>query len=397
MAPSLSQEFRLAAACSIWPPSPRRDDAIRKASAGPIDWARFLRIVRRQGMIGLAHDGLNRAQIRLPTDIAREIAEHAAALVRENLALSTEAGRLHRLFAESDLPVLFIKGVSLAKLVYRNLGIRQGKDIDLLVAPASLPAATALVEHAGYCRFIPPAEASSATLELLMSLRKDFGYIHEQSRRQLELHWRLFFNPHFVNETSFMASSQVVPLSETIGLRTLGQDDLFIYLCAHGALHWWYQLKWLADIGALLKSVPMNGIERYYRAAEVRGLGRPAAQAILLCHRLFGTEVPDQLLATFRASATLRWLESTALSAMTAGNGELEPKDLLFGTTRGSLSCFLLRHDWRYWLAELKLHSICEADVLTVTLPPRLQFLYPPLRLPLWLWRHRVRHGGPAR
>jgi hypothetical protein len=77
---------------------------------------------------------------------------------------------------------------------------------------------------------------------------------------------------------------------------------------------------------------------------------------------------------------------------MTAGNGEIEPRDISFGTTRGSLSCFLLRENWRYWLAELKLHSVSEADVLTLSLPTRLQFLYPLLRLPLWLWRHRVRH-----
>ena len=117
-------------------------------------------------------------------------------------------------------------------------------------------------------------------------------------------------------------------------------------------LHWWYQLKWLADVGALLASTPTNSVERHYQAAEARGLDQPAALAILLCHRLLGTAVPDRLLATFRASTTLRWLESTALNAMTAGNGEIEPKDISFGTTRGSLSCFLLRLNWRYWLAE---------------------------------------------
>ena len=52
---------------------------------------------------------------------------------------------------------------------------------------------------------------------------------------ELELHWRLFLNPHFMDETSLFVSSRVVPLSEKIGLRTLGEDDLFPYLCAHGA------------------------------------------------------------------------------------------------------------------------------------------------------------------
>ena len=296
--------------------------------------------------------------------------------------------QLQRLFAEANLTVAFIKGISLAKLAYGNLGLRHSKDLDLLVAPGSFPAAAVLVERAGYRRVDPPSGISDARLRLLMSMRKDFGYVHEHTQSEIELHWRLFCNPHFMDETSLLASSRVVPLSETIGLRTLGEDDQFTYLCAHGALHWWYQLKWLADIGALLGSAPMN-IERHYQAAEARGLGRPAALAILLCNRLLGTVVSDQLLATFRASTTLRWLKSTALNAMTAGSAEIEPRHVSFGTTRGSLSCFLLRQSWRYWLAEMKTHSVCEADVLTVSLPSRVQFLYSLLRLPLWLWRHR--------
>ncbi len=395
MALSTSREFLLAAACSIWPPSNRRTEAIRgAAAAGPLDWARFLLVVRRHRVVGLVHDGLSRAQLGIPPDIAHELAEQASALLRGNLALAAEAVRLQRLFAEANLPVAFIKGVSLGKLAYGNLGLRHGKDLDLLVVPESFPAAAALVERAGYRRFAPPAEVSDAYLRLLMPLRKDFGYVHEQSRRELELHWRLFLNPRFMDESSFMATSRDIPLSETIGLRTLGEDDLFAYLCAHGALHWWYQLKWLADVGALLARAPMTDVERHYQAAEARGVGRAAAQAILLCHRLLGTAVPGRLLATFRASATLQWLESTALKAMTAGNSEIEPRDMSFRTTRGSLSCFLLGQSWRYRLAELKIHAVCEADVLTVPLPGRFQFLYPLLRLPLWLWRHRPRHGG---
>jgi hypothetical protein len=391
MAPVLSREFLLVAACSIWPPSRRRIDAIRQAAAGPIDWDRFLRVVRRHRVVGLVHDGLRSAQISVPTNVSSIVAEQAAALVRKNLALAAEAARLQGLFEEANVTVVFVKGVSLAKLAYGNLGIRHSQDLDLLVPPDSFPTATSLMERAGYHRFNPSAAVHGDQLLQLMTMRKDFGYVHERGEPQLELHWRLFLNPRFLDETSLFVPSRIVPLSENIGLRTLGKDDLFIYLCAHGALHWWYQLKWLADVGALLARSPMNDVERLYQAAEARGLGRPAALAILLCHRLLRTAVPDRLLATFRASRTLRWLESTAVSAMTAGKGEIEPKDISFGTTRGSLSCFLLREDWRYWLAELKLHSVCEADVLTVSLPGSLQFLYPLLRGPLWLWRHRAR------
>jgi len=57
------------------------------------------------------------------------------------------------------------------------------------------------------------------------------------------------------------------------------------------------------------------------------------------------------LMATLAKTAAVRWLQATALDAMTTGHGEREPREKRFGTTRGSLSTFLLNPSWRYWLA----------------------------------------------
>jgi Uncharacterised nucleotidyltransferase len=201
----------------------------------------------------------------------------------------------------------------------------------------------------------------------------------------------LFLNPHAMAEDSITAASRVVPLSTAAGLRTLGEEDLFAYLCMHGALHWWNRLKWLADVNALIVSTPEDDVERLVRAAEARGAGRAAAQALLLCRRLLGTPLPARLVAMLEKSATVRWLEATALSAMTSGQGEQDPHDVRFGTTRGSLSTCLLSRSWRYRLAELNLHLTNQTDVLTMPLPERLRFFYPLLRLPLWVWRHAAK------
>ena len=385
--------FRLASACAMWPPSDRRTDVIRTAAAGPFDWPRFLRVARRHQVIGLVHEGLTHARPDVPREIVGEIGTQAATLVRKNLAMAAEALRLQRLFDDADLPVLFVKGAALAVLAFGNLGLRSGQDIDLLVGSETLPAATALIMRAGYSRFDPPADISDARLRLIMPLRKDLGFVHQATGVRIELHWRLFLNPHAMTETSMMAASQVVPLAGSGGLRTLGDEDLFAYLCMHGALHWWYRLKWLADINALLAATSEDRVECLVGAAEVRGAGRAAAQALLLCRRLLGTPLPDRLIATLARSSTVRWLEATALNAMTTGHGQLEPREARFGTTRGSLSTFLLRRSWRYRLAELNVHLTNPTDVLTMPLPKYLRFLYPVLRLPLWAWRHAVRRG----
>jgi Uncharacterised nucleotidyltransferase len=305
--------------------------------------------------------------------------------------------RLQRLFDEARLPVLFVKGSSLAMLVFGNLGLSGSQDIDLLVPWEALPAATELVTRAGYRRFDPPPGISEAQLRQLLPLRRDLGFVHQTTGLPIELHWRLFGNPHAMAEDSIMAASRKVLLTGAMGLHTLGDEDLFAYLCMHGARHWWNRLKWLADVNALLAFTPGDRIEHLVRAAEVRGTGRAAAQALLLCRRLLGATLPAQLTATLGKSATVRWLEATALQAMTTGHGEQDPHKARFGTTRGSFSTFLLSGGWRYRLKELNLHLNNQTDMLTMPLPERLRFLYPFLRLPLWVLRHAAKRSDKAK
>jgi len=393
MARSFPAEFRLAAACAMWPPSDRRTESIRAAASAPLDWPRFLRVAQRHWVVGLAHQGLTEARLAVPPEVRREIAARAATMVSENLAMAAEALRLQRLFDDARLPVLFVKGSSLAMLAFGNLGLSGSQDIDLLVPWEALPAATELVARAGYHRSDPPPGISDAQLRQLLPLRRDLGFVHQTTGLPIELHWRLFGNPHAMAEDSIMAASREVLLTGTMGLRTLGDEDLFAYLCMHGARHWWNRLKWLADVNALLASKPEDSIERLVRAAELRGTGRAAAQALLLCRRLLGATLPAQLTATLGRSATVRWLETTALQAMTTGHGEQHPHEARLGTTRGSLSTFLLGTSWRYRLKELNLHLNNQTDMLTMPLPERLRFLYPFLRLPFWVLRHTAKRS----
>ena len=177
--------------------------------------------------------------------------------------------------------------------------------------------------------------------EICCSLRKDIGFIHDVTGVRVELHWRLFLNSHAFAETSIMTASRIIPVTGAAGLRTFGEEDLFAYLCMHGSLHWWHRLKWLADVNALLAAKPDRDVELLIGCAEARGAGRAATQALLLCHRLMGRQPPRP--TSKQANGIIaRWLETTALKALTAGRGEYGPHFTLFGTTRGSLSAIFL-------------------------------------------------------
>ena len=67
------------------------------------------------------------------------------------------------------------------------------------------------------------------------------------------------------------------------------------------------------------------------------------------------------------------------------------------GVTSGArillMQC-MLRRDWRYWAAQCRHWAVGLPDVVMLPLPDPLHFLYPLLRLPLWLWRRAKALGG---
>jgi hypothetical protein len=139
--------------------------------------------------------------------------------------------------------------------------------------------------------------------------------------------------------------------------------DVLVYLCVHGAVHQWFRLKWLADMGALLAQMPQREREFFHDLAVARGTGAAAGQAILLCHRVLGLSLSPGFLAALQANALFSRLERVALDKVAAPAYEGELHEDVFHLPRG---------------------------YRTISLPRSLVFLYPLLRLPLWLQRKSV-------
>ena len=386
-----SREFRFVAACCARPLTRERLEMLERSAREPLDWARVSRLVALHRIDGLVNEALIQSGAAVPPDKKDEFTKRASALVRENLEITAEAIRLKRLFASAGISLLFLKGITLAVVAYGNIGIRHGKDIDLLVAPEDATAATSLIENAGYRRDDPPPELNEAMVQSLRPVRKDLTLHHRTRDFEVELHWRPLDNRYVMGGVSPATSSQDVRVGTDITLATLAEKDLFAYLCAHGANHCWYRLKWIADICAILGTSPER-IESLYRAASERGVGPAAGQALLLCRRLFASPVPDTLLQRLRASLRVRWLERIALWAMTSGNEQRVPPDLPFGATKITLSRYLLRSGLGYWLTELRIQMTSTRDMVMLPLPKPLRFLYPLLHIPLALCRRML--GG---
>ncbi len=387
-----SPEFRLVAACCIWPPSERRNVAIRQAANSPIDWDRFARVVERQRVAGLVHDGLKRASVAASPAVQVQIEKQASGILLQNLRFVGEIIRLQEAFDTANIAILFMKGITLAQVVYGGLNVRHSRDIDFLVPPEHVSAALEVLSRLNYRRINPPEDCSDRLLEYWLSTNNEFEHVHRTTGCHVELHWQLLSKPNPIIG-AFPTTKKTAVVTNNHSVQTLGDDEGVIYLCAHRAHHAWNRLKWLADIGAFLESKTQFEIFNLYHLGEAEGAGRCAAQAMLLCRRIFETPIPDELIARFRKKWTLRLLETLALSVLVGVGEEIECNNQRFGTTRIELSQFLLGTGIVFWIAQLGRVIISMDDVAMIRLPRFLHFLYAVIRVPLWVFRKLKNQG----
>jgi hypothetical protein len=378
-------EFFLVAACCRWPPSETRVEAIRTAAAGDIDWSRFLRIVKRHRVWGLVSDGLARGDITPEPRIAAELRAEARHIACHNLTIASELIALDRRFVAAGISVVFVKGLTLAMLAYGDLAIKHSMDVDILVAPVQVMATKEILIAEGFELIEPSAAPDPSQLDLILRYSKEWAFFSRAKNRLIELHWKLSYNPLLLHEIGIQSARASVAIGP-FKLETLCLEDLFVFLCVHGAQHGWTRLKWLADLAALLNARKTD-LRALYRRAIQAGAGRPAGQALLLCERLLGLELPPALRDEFRSSAVLERLEAFALDTMLGGDAEKELQERPFGTWRVVLSLFFLGEGWHYHIAEMRRYLISSADVMALALPERLAWLYPLVRLPLWIKR----------
>ena len=388
----LSNEFMLLAACCEWPPAASRDLRILAIANGELNWPLFGKLVSRHRVEGLVHRALSSSGAAVPEPEKAWLSDAASSIGMNNLLQAAESARLHTLLGEAGIVALFLKGATLSQLVYKMLGVKQAWDIDLLVPRDQASAAAAILRSAGYERTLPGPEFSD---EAGAALWKETLWTHVKSGLVVELHTALVDNPRLLPSVSARPELQLVRLGPGMEVPTLEKDQLFAYLCVHGATHAWARLKWLADVAALLKSEGPAETERLYRRSLELGVGRSSAQALLLCNELLSLPLPEALARELRQDSKLKWLESLAISAM-AGRGATELDSTVFGTVVINLSHFLLGKGWSYKRSELIRKLKNPEDQASLDLPAPLHFVYPLVALPRWVWRRYKLSRGPG-
>jgi len=100
-----------------------------------IDWLLFLRLARYHKVRPLLYKGIiaTKAITHLPEEVVSELRHAAKAATFRNLQNAKELIRLGKLLDENHIDFIPLKGIVLSLRAYRDIGIRESSDIDLLI------------------------------------------------------------------------------------------------------------------------------------------------------------------------------------------------------------------------------------------------------------------------
>ncbi len=302
---------------------------LRQPSAA-IDWPRFARLARRHRVEGIAWRRLASNGVEPPAEIANCLKERAFQIARQNLLAAVECQRLRDAFEGAGIDLLFIKGLTLAALAYGSILPKAASDVDVLIAPGALPTACKMLQQLGY-RAVLPVSGDEIALTRWHAISKESVWLGVDGS-VLELPTSLADHPELIPSIGMSSPRQSVEVASNVQLETLARDELFAYLCVHGASSAWFRLKWLADLAALLSGSDQLETNRLYDRAVSLGAGVPAAAALTLAHRLFGVAVDPERLGDWIRRPAIRLLVHASVKSMRGPRGEAEPQRVPLGT-----------------------------------------------------------------
>lgn len=370
----IEPEFRLL--CLAISPRPDHAAIAAALAAGP-DWPQVVEGARRHRVLAPVLQGLRPHAGSVPGWVLDRLSllNHRSSL--RALAMAAETRRLAELFAAGGIRMLVLKGAALSMQLHADVATRGSGDIDLLVHPAELWAADALLSGAGWLREGPALSAERRAVG--GHLLRDLSYRRDDAL--VELHQRLVANPHCLDaafDELWEEREEVDVGGATVW--TLPDRLQAVYLCVHGATHNWERLRWLLDLALLLHD--SGRARRSSAEAERLGLARPFRLALALAAEWLGTPLPDRPVDTApfvrRFFSGDRWRTSPA-----RGTAEWLRRE---GWRR--LYLCTLKPGWRYPVTEVVAELTKPVDWHVLPLPARLMWLHPLLRPLGWVIRN---------
>jgi hypothetical protein len=292
--------LRLCARAALAPGDAER---LRYLACGGLDWSAIQRLGQRHRLTPLLHRHLGTHAAALMPAAAGETLSHAArSLAGINLGLAWELLRLLKLLGEHGIEAVPFKGPVLAQQLYGDPALRCIGDLDLLLRQQDVLRAGELLCTEGF-RF--EAKLEPRMVPILFAEECELNLDHDRSGLHVELHWD--FLPRYYGFRLLATDPWQRLERQRLGgqeVPSLGDNDLLLMLCAHGAKHAWSDLSLIADVAELIRSASIRWGE-LFECARRLGCERILLLGVRLAATVLDAPVPPEVNAAAGRDASL--------------------------------------------------------------------------------------------
>ena len=268
-------------------------ESIRRRVVEPLDWSIVWDMARYHGVCPLLYRNLATlcAEI-VPPEFLTQLRQKVQAEALLNRSLARELVVLCEALTGHGIPVIPVKGATLAVLAYGDLALREFADLDLLVSETSIPEAQRVLLSQGYERKTNEGEANQSD--------HDEGpyhvFVKKRPISRVDLQW-VMAHQHFtfrLDRPEVWRAQHPIVL-ENKRVPGLAPEILLIVLCVHGSKHAWEQLKWVCDVAELLRSHQELDWNQIYSHASNWHCRRMLHMGLSLAHRLLDAPLPQMV------------------------------------------------------------------------------------------------------
>lgn len=249
----------------------------------------------------------------------------------KNTSLFFEASKILKSLADNQLPIIALKGLSLAKSIYGDIALRPMADMDLLVKEEDLVRAGRILLTLGYKQDFPAWESTLKIYHHLPPFTNKNGAI-------IELHWNIVTpnRPIQVDLDGLWERAGLIKV-DNVEVRALSPEDLFFHLCIHACdnLPTGLDLIPLCDIAGLIKTSADKIDWQILIERATRWGGQKCVYLMLLLVReLLGAAPPEKIMSAIKPDDYQSVFFDQALEQIF----DVSPLDQLIGIRIGSFS-----------------------------------------------------------
>jgi len=256
---NIRPEYQLLMCCAKTKLSKNNQDETRKLVNNGLDWDYVLQIGRAHGLVPLLYYHLHRIDHnhRIPQPIMDQLHNAYYSNLARNLLLYDESSRVLRSFEEKEIPVVVVKGLALAEMVYKNVALRPMADVDLLVQKRTLPETMKTLFKLGF--EVQPQEKRTTTKYMneshFVKRQENLKYLPSLI---INIHWDLTAPARFKGATKINTQQMISKARPgkvaCSNILVMAPEDQVLHVIYHATFqHPFIGLLQLCDVAEIIK------------------------------------------------------------------------------------------------------------------------------------------------